>query len=113
MLNLGLGLQVAKVILLAALQINGTFLGPLGTTVIPTTHGNDLAWTASSTYGVTYNLYRGLVMGGPYTKIQTGLTGLTYHDSGLTPGTPYYYVVTSVNGVGESAYSDEAEGTPL
>jgi hypothetical protein len=55
-----------------------------------------------------YNLYRGVTPGGPYEKVNTALiTGTDYSDSGATSGT-WYYVVTSVDGIGvESVKSVE------
>jgi Tol biopolymer transport system component/flagellar hook assembly protein FlgD len=61
-----------------------------------------------------YNLYRGTVSGGPYTKVNSSLiTNTSYLDSGLTNGVDYYYVVVAVDPLGnESAYSNEAMGIP-
>jgi hypothetical protein len=56
-----------------------------------------------------YNVYRSVTPGGPYVRIASGVTGLTYHDSIVNNGTIYYYVVTSVDAAGhESTYSTEA-----
>jgi fibronectin type 3 domain-containing protein len=54
-----------------------------------------------------YDLYRGTVSGGPYVSVaQPVPPGAT--DSGLTPGSTYYYVVAGINSSGvESAYSNE------
>ncbi|WP_128895707.1 Kelch repeat-containing protein [Longirhabdus pacifica] len=60
----------------------------------------------------TYNVYRSLTSGGPYTSVATNVYGTSYVDSPLTNGTTYYYVVTAVNENGESAYSNEASATP-
>ena len=69
-----------------------------------------LSWTASS--GATsYNAKRATVSGGPYTTIATGVTTTTYMDTGLTSGTTYYYVVSAVNGTGESPNSTQASAT--
>ena len=67
-----------------------------------------LTWTAPPTgtaatpvrpIPLTYNVYRATTAGGeglvPY---QTGLTATTFVDPNLTPGTRYYYKVTSVVG---------------
>jgi len=61
----------------------------------------------------TYNLKRSLVSGGPYVTIQTGLIPTSFVDIGLTPGTPYYYVVSGVNDGGEGPDSAEASAVPL
>jgi fibronectin type 3 domain-containing protein len=82
-----------------------------------TQHNITLTWTASTTAGVNYNIYRGTASGGPYTKLNTtSISGLTYVDTTGIPGTKYYYVETAVcvscaSGIsGESAYSNEASG---
>jgi fibronectin type 3 domain-containing protein len=70
----------------------------------------NLGWTASS--GATsYNIKRATVSGGPYTTVATGVTGTTYNNTGLTASTTYYYVVSAVNGGGESANSAQASAT--
>lgn len=74
----------------------------------------NLAWLAAT--GGTdpnpiagYNVYRGTVSGGPYTKLTASLLGakvLSYADLTVTAGVTYYYVVTSVDSVGnESLFS--------
>lgn len=71
----------------------------------------DLNWTAVS--GATsYNVKRSTTAGGPYTPIATNVTGTTYTDTAVINGTTYYYIVTAVNAVGESANSNEASATP-
>jgi fibronectin type 3 domain-containing protein len=59
---------------------------------------------------VSYDVYRSVTPGGPYVRIASGVTGLTYHDSIVNNTKTYYYAVTSVDAVGhESAYSTEAQ----
>ena len=56
-----------------------------------------------------YNVYRSVTPGGPYARIASRVTGLTYRDWIVNDGRAYYYVVTSVDAAGhESAYSTEA-----
>lgn len=66
----------------------------------------DLSWTASA--GATsYNVKRATTSGGPYTTIAT-VAATSYHDTTLAGATTYYYVVSALNSVGESADSAEA-----
>ncbi len=77
-------------------------------------HQVQLSWGASSSSGITgYNVYRGGVSGGPYTKINSALiVGTTYSDSSVQAGKTYFYVTTALNGSGtESAYSNEVQAT--
>ncbi len=61
-----------------------------------------------------YNVYRSLASGGPYSPLTASPIGSSdYVDTGLTNGTTYYYVVTSVDlAENESADSVEAMATP-
>jgi len=69
-----------------------------------------LSWSAT-TGAATYNVYRGTVSGGPYSKISSSsTTGST--DSTVTNGTTYYYVVTAVNSAGESGNSNQVKAIP-
>ncbi len=69
-----------------------------------------LNWTAS--LGATsYNVFYSTGSGGPYTTFGS-VAGTTAYVTGLTAGTPYYFVVTAVNGIGESAASSETNATP-
>ena len=86
---------------------------PSPPTNLTATAGNGqvtLNWSASS--GATgYNVKYGTTSGGPYpTVIYT--TNTNYTVTGLTNGTPYYFVVTAVNSAGESGYSNQASATP-
>ena len=51
--------------------------------------GNSLSWTASTTHGVTYNIYRGWVPGGE-SLYKTGITATSFHDQqNQLPGIDY------------------------
>jgi fibronectin type 3 domain-containing protein len=69
-----------------------------------------LQWSASVSSGVTgYNVYRGTVSGGPYTKIVSDMNALDYNDTSVQASKNYFYVVTAMDSSGlESTYSNEA-----
>ena len=64
-------------------------------------------WNASSN-AASYNIKRSITNGGPYTTIATGVAATNYSDSALSAGITYYYVVSAVNGGGESTNSAQA-----
>src|SRR5262249_1166000 len=64
-----------------------------------------LNWTAV-TGATSYNIYRGTTSGGE-TLLQSGVTGTTFTNTGLTNGTTYFYQISAVNGGGESPKSAE------
>jgi len=68
-----------------------------------------LYWNASTSPDITgYNIYRGTVSGGPYTKIAGLVTDTTYTDTTVVNNTTYYYVTTAVNSSnGQSGYSEQ------
>ncbi|MEK7953241.1 LamG-like jellyroll fold domain-containing protein [Luteolibacter soli] len=71
-----------------------------------------LNWTASPS-AASYNIKRSTEAGSGYSTISTGVTTANYIDAGLTVGTTYYYVVSAVNTLGESADSNEASALVL
>jgi hypothetical protein len=71
-----------------------------------------LTWNAS-TNSASYNVYCSTTNSGSYNQVSSGLSGLTFTDTGLTNGTIYYYVVTSVNPIGESTNSNQVAGQPV
>lgn len=99
-------------VLLSLLLVSlvGWTLTPSGTQQLPPAsihHTVTLAWAPSTVAG--YNVYRGTVSGGPYTKINTALdSAAKYVDTTVQSGQTYYYVVTAVSTAGvESAYSKQ------
>jgi len=83
---------------------------PAGVTAVAGNQQVTLTWTASAG-AATYHVKRTATSGGPYTQAGTAAT-TSYIDSGLTDGTKYYYVVSAMNSVGESANSTEVSATP-
>lgn len=59
-----------------------------------------------------YSVHRSTASGGPYTTITTNAVGTSFTDTGLTNGTPYFYIVTATNAGGESGSSNQASATP-
>ena len=83
---------------------------PTGLTALAGNAQATLFWAPSS--GATsYNLKRSTTSGSGYVTV-TNLTGISYVNSGLVNGTPYYYVVSATNYSGESSNSTEVSVTP-
>ena len=65
-----------------------------------------LTWDA--TVGAAgYNVKRTTTPGGPYTTVASGINAVSYTCTGLTSGVKYFYVISAVDSVGESANSSE------
>ena len=70
----------------------------------------NLTWQASA--GATaYRVKRSLVKRGVFVQIAE-IPGTAYTDVAVVNGTKYFYVVTAVNGAGESANSNKVNATP-
>ena len=90
---------------------NSPLVIPLtGAGAAPASHSVTLSWTPSSSSFGGFNVYRGTISGGPYTKVNAALTSTTsYADTSVASGQTYYYVATEVDSTGmESSYSNEA-----
>lgn len=90
-----------------------TLGSPPGVPSLTATPGNahiTLSW-GSVSGATTYTLFRGTSSGGE-SSYQTGLTGTSYNDTGLTNGTAYYYKLKAVNTYGSSTASSEQSATP-
>ncbi len=70
----------------------------------------NLSW-AANVGANSFRVKRATVSGGPYTTIASGVTSTSYSDTGRSSGTTYYYVVSAVNGMGESANSAQTSAT--
>ena len=91
---------------------------PLSASGVPTTlvatagyKSARLKWNPA-TNATSYNVKRANISGGPYSAMGSSTT-TNYVDGGLTNGTTYYYVVSALNGAGESANSTETNATPV
>jgi Cep192 domain 4/Abnormal spindle-like microcephaly-assoc'd, ASPM-SPD-2-Hydin/HYDIN/CFA65/VesB-like, Ig-like domain len=83
-----------------------------GNGTVPVQHSVALAWNASTSSNVVgYNIYRGTIPGGPYTRINASLYPSTNDtDSSVQSGQTYFYVVTAVDSsANESSYSNEVQ----
>lgn len=101
----------AIVALAAVLHSSCSSSGSGGSTPPPVLPSVTLSWTASPTAGVSYEVYRGTVSGGPYASLNSATT-TSYVDYSVVSGQTYYYVVTAVDSTGdESAYSNETSAT--
>ncbi|MEO8097235.1 MAG: hypothetical protein ABI811_05995, partial [Acidobacteriota bacterium] len=86
---------------------------PLAPTGLTATLGNgqiSLSWTAVAN-AVSYNVKRSTTTGGPFTTIANVATPTFVNDT-LTNGTAYFYVVSSLNSLGEGSNSSELGATP-
>jgi hypothetical protein len=76
-------------------------------------HSVDLSWNASTSANIVgYNVYRGLVLSGPYSKINTGgpVASTLYSDTSVASGMTYFYAATVVDSSGrESAHSNQVQ----
>ncbi len=73
-----------------------------------------LSWTVPSNGGSAitgYNVYRGATSGGE-TLLASAGTATSYNDTSVTNGITYYYQISAVNAVGESARSNEVSAKP-
>jgi fibronectin type 3 domain-containing protein len=98
-------------------QANATPVAPATPPAAPTglqaTGGNaqvSLTWTAS-TGATSYHVKRSTTSGSGYAQISAP-TAANCTDTIVTNGTTYFYVVSALNAVGESANSAQATATP-
>ena len=90
--------------------VNGASVTGLNfTATATTTHTVRASWAASTSVVSGYNVYRGTVSGGPYTKLNGSLVALlAYTDATVLSGQTYFFVTSAVDGSGnESVFSNE------
>ncbi len=90
---------------------------PTNLTATPnSTNQINLAWTASPTSGVTYNVYSSSTSGftpSAANRIANHVSATNYSHNGLSPSATYYYLVTAQSSTGESNPSNQAGATTL
>lgn len=87
------------------ITVNSAVLAPSGLTATASNNAVSLTWSAVG--GATsYKVKRGTASGGPFTTLASGITTTNFSDATAAYGTTYFYVVTAVNGVGESGNSN-------
>ena len=74
-------------------------------------HSVNLNWGQSSSGAVGYNVYRGTVSGGPFSKLNSSMNSTTnFVDNNVQAGSTYFYVTTAVSSTGtESSYSNQVK----
>ncbi|MGD0817577.1 MAG: fibronectin type III domain-containing protein [Methanomassiliicoccales archaeon] len=99
-----------------AVTVSGVPTPPTGLTALAGSNYVLLNWTTPTTVGggiTAYKVYRGTSASGETATAIANLSGttLTYNDSSVTAGVPYYYLVKAVNANGISDPSNEATTT--
>lgn len=80
--------------------------------IVGSSNAVSLSWNGSvSASG--YNVKRSTAGNGTYTTIAPNVPYLNYTDTGLTPGTIYYYVISATNSFGESSNSMAVSAQPV
>ncbi|HWD90864.1 MAG TPA: DUF5703 domain-containing protein [Verrucomicrobiae bacterium] len=70
-----------------------------------------LSWSGSGT-AASYNVKRSLVNNGTYSIVATNVRSTSYTDTNVVNETKYFYVVSAVNALGQSANSAQASAVP-
>jgi hypothetical protein len=83
----------------------------LAATAVSTTQIN-LSWSDNSSDESGFKIERKTGASGTYAQVATtNADSITYSDTGLSPGTTYYYRVRAYNASGDSTYSNETSAT--
>jgi len=85
---------------------------PTGLNATPGTNLVSLSWTAATGSPTVYTVKRSTVSGGAYTNVGTTTAPTVIYDDSVLGGQTYYYVVTAMNGSGESTNSLQVSATP-
>ena len=93
-----------------SVTISTASVGSINFTAAPqVTHSVALTWNASTSTVSGYNVYRSIVSGSSYVRINSSLDAvLSFTDTTVQNGITYYYVTTAVDASNnESAFSNE------
>ncbi len=92
--------------------------GPVTSLTATANYSNavNLSWSASSTSGVTYDIYASTTAGytpSQFNMVAQNVSGTSYQHTGLQPNTTYYYTVVAANFGGESTASTATATTQV
>jgi hypothetical protein len=119
----GLNVQGAGSIIADELRVGDTYgdvvgyvntppNAPTGLNATPGENLVSLSWTAATGSPTGYNVKQSTVSGGPYVTIGTTTAPTVIYNDSILGGQTFYYVVSAVNGAGESTDSLEASTAP-
>ncbi|RYD20667.1 MAG: hypothetical protein EOP88_14190, partial [Verrucomicrobiaceae bacterium] len=95
-----------------SLNVSAPPASPEGLVATGKAYGVLLSWTATPGAS-SYTVKRGSVSGGGYVTLAENVVATGYEDTGIVPGTTWFYVVSAVNPAGESLDSGEVAGMGL
>jgi hypothetical protein len=85
-----------------------------GLTALPTTSGVAVSWTADTESDLAgYNVYRGTVASGPFTKLNAGLLAAASYEDTLAPLGSSFYTATAVDFSGNESTGPPAVGATM
>ncbi|MCB1131966.1 MAG: hypothetical protein KDN05_12610, partial [Verrucomicrobiae bacterium] len=92
------------------IQVSTPPLAPAGLTATPNSPDIVLGWIDAGD-GTTYTVQRATSSGGPFTTLQSGITGGSFTDSTAVPGTQYFYQLIASSGAGDGPPSAVVSAT--
>ncbi|MEI6074149.1 MAG: hypothetical protein WCS94_01160 [Verrucomicrobiota bacterium] len=121
--GVGLNVQGAGSIMVDEIRVGDTYgevvgyvsvppNAPTGLNAMPGTNLVSLSWTAANGSPTGYNVKRSTVSGGAYTNIGTTAVPLVNYNDSVLGGQIFYYVVSAMNGAGESTNSLPVSAAP-
>ncbi len=121
--GVGLNVQGAGSIMVDEIRVGDTYgdvvgyvsippNAPTGLNATPGINLVSLSWTAAIGSPTSYNVKRSTISGGPYTNIGNTTTPIVNYNDSVLGGQTFYYVVTAINGAGESTNSLPVSAAP-